>query len=95
MYYAKSKREKVSICNLCRETKDMSWDHVPPKGGVTLSAVKMETVFSLMAGDSEQAKFRESQNGMKYRTICSDCNSYLGSEFDPTKMILQFLLVVT
>ena len=84
MHFAKSKRQKSSICNLCREVKDLSWDHVPPKGGVELTAVKMQTVFDLMTGSKEKPVLRESQNGMKYRTICSDCNSFLGIEFDPT-----------
>ena len=82
MYYAKSKREKRSICNLCRKEKDLSWDHIPPKGGIELSTVKMETIFALIAGDRDKPKIRESQNGMKYRTICSECNAYLGAEFD-------------
>ena len=83
MKYATSKREKTSICNLCRKEKDLSWDHIPPKGGIEVSPVKMETIFSLMTGDREKPKTRESQNGMKYRTICSECNSFLGAEFDP------------
>lgn len=83
MHYAKSKREKVSICNLCRHEKDLSWDHVPPKGGIEISTVQMETVFNHMTGDRKKPKLRESQNGMKFRTICSDCNSLLGTEYDP------------
>lgn len=93
MYYAKSKREKKSICNLCRVKKDLSWDHVPPKGGIELTTVQMDTIFSLMTGNTENRKLRESQNGMKYRTICSDCNAYLGTEFDPT--INNFALSVS
>lgn len=84
MWYAKNKRSKKSICNLCRQEKNLSWDHVPPKGGIELSTVKMETILSLMTSSEEKPKLRESQNGMKYRTICSDCNSYLGTEFDST-----------
>jgi hypothetical protein len=74
----------VSICNLCRQEKNLSWDHVPPKGGIELSPIEMNTILDLMSGDQEKPQTRESQNGMKYRTICSDCNSYLGTEFDPT-----------
>jgi len=84
VHYAKSKRgEKKSICNLCREEKALSWDHVPPKGGIDIGPVEMETVFEIMAGDRERPKLRESQNGVKYRTICCECNSYLGLEYDP------------
>ena len=84
MHYAKSKREKISVCNLCREVKALSWDHVPPKGGIDIGPVEMETVFEIMTGDRDKPKLSESQNGVKYRTICSDCNSLLGREYDPT-----------
>jgi hypothetical protein len=83
VHYAKCKREKKSICNLCREEKALSWDHVPPKGGIEIGRVEMETMFEIMAGDRESRKLRESLNGVKYRTICRDCNSYLGLEYDP------------
>ncbi|MCC5982710.1 MAG: hypothetical protein JJU26_13435 [Oceanicaulis sp.] len=83
MRYVKSKREKKSICNLCRETKDLSWDHVPPRGGIELTRVEMRSILNLMAGGQDEPKASESQNGVKYRTLCSDCNSFLGREFDP------------
>ena len=83
MHYAKFKREKSSICNLCREEKALSWDHVPPKGGIELGPVEMETVFEVLAGDREKPRLRESQNGVKYRTLCKECNEYLGVEYDP------------
>jgi hypothetical protein len=84
MYYAKCKREKKSICNLCRKEKSLTWDHVPPKGGIELTTVQMQTVFDLMSGDQERPKLRESQNGVKYRTICKECNDLLGLQYDST-----------
>jgi len=82
VHYAKYKREKVSFCNLCRKEGALSWDHVPPKGGIELSPVEMETIFEIMAGDRGKPKLRESQNGVKYRTICKTCNEYMGVEYD-------------
>lgn len=35
-----------------------------------------------MLGGASQEIPSESQNGAKYRTICADCNSYLGRNFD-------------
>lgn len=81
--YAKLKREKTSICNLCMEEKPLSWDHVPPKGGIELGPVEMETVFEVLTGDRQKPRLRESQNGVKYRTLCKECNEYLGIEYDP------------
>ena len=84
MRYVKYKREKESICNLCREIKPLSWDHVPPKGGINLTAVQIHRVFELITNPSEHSNFRISQNGVKYRTLCKECNELLGVEYDPT-----------
>jgi hypothetical protein len=91
----KLKRNRIDICNICRETKPLSWDHVPPKGGIKLTSIEIEGIFELVSGQSKGSK-KISQNGVKYRTICSDCNSKLGSEFDPelnklNKLLIEFL----
>lgn len=44
----------------------------------------METVLQVLAGDPNNKKLSESQNGVKFRSICSDCNSLLGHSYDPT-----------
>ncbi|MHA1615672.1 MAG: hypothetical protein ACTSYJ_12570 [Candidatus Thorarchaeota archaeon] len=82
MHYAKNKRERKSICNICRSEADLSWDHVPPKGGITLTPIEMKSVFGNMLGN-RTAFSPESQNGMKYRTICNQCNASLG-KYDRT-----------
>lgn len=84
MHYIKSKRDKTSICNLCRQERSLSWDHVPPKGGIELMPVEMKNIFDSMVSNHESQRQFVSQNGMKYRTICRDCNSYLGQNYDPT-----------
>ncbi len=82
MPYDKLKRNKIDRCNICLETKPLSWDHVPPKSGIVLSSVEIKNIFKLLAGRQED-NFNISQNGVKYRTICSHCNSKIGSEYDP------------
>lgn len=83
MPYEKIKRNKVDRCNICSLTKSLSWDHVPPQGGIVLSSVEIKNIFLLLAG-RQNNQFRISQNGVKYRTICSGCNSKIGRDFDPT-----------
>lgn len=90
-HYIDTKREKVSPCNICRREDELTWDHVPPKGGIDLSAVEMEKVFELFVG-KEEVKFSESQNGVKYRTICKRCNETLGHRYDPA--LNEFSLTV-
>lgn len=60
----------------------MSWDHVPPKGGINLSSVEIKSIFNNIAGKEDPNRLI-SQNGVKYRTICRDCNSYIGTNYDP------------
>ncbi len=83
LYFTKFQREKVSRCNICKKRKHLSWDHVPPKGGIYLSAVEQETVFSHMTVTKVNRKYSISQNGVKYRTICKECNEKIGRKFDP------------
>ena len=83
LYSTKFKREKVSLCNICKKRKHLSWDHIPPKGGIYLSAVEQETVFSHMTVTKGNRKYSISQNGVKYRTICKECNEKIGRKFDP------------
>jgi len=83
LYFTKFKRGKVSLCNICKKRKHLSWDHIPPKGGIHLSAVEQETVFSHMTLSKNNRKYSISQNGVKYRTICKECNEKIGRMFDP------------
>ncbi|MCK4241570.1 MAG: hypothetical protein KAX30_08095 [Candidatus Atribacteria bacterium] len=83
LYFTKFKREKISQCNICKKRKHLSWDHIPPKGGIYLSPVEQETVFSQMTVTKINRKYSISQNGVKYRTICRECNEKIGRKFDP------------
>jgi len=83
LYFTKFKREKASQCNICKRMKPLSWDHVPPKGGIHLSSVEQETVFQHMTMPKDNRKYSISQNGVKYRTICKECNEIIGRKYDP------------
>ena len=82
MYYVKTKREKEGKCNLCTRVKPLSWDHVPPKGGVELTTMEMENLVYVLTRKKEVKKIRESQNGVKFRTICKECNEFIGVNYD-------------
>jgi len=80
--YQKNKKSKVSLCNICLEEASLSWDHVPPKGGIKLTAVEQEPLLQYLRGSNDERKYKISQNGVKYRTLCSKCNAKLGSYYD-------------
>jgi len=70
MDYFKNKRELIDICNICLETKRLSYDHIPPQGGIKLTPVEINTISNRMHGHGK-ALF-VSQNGLKFRFICQD-----------------------
>ena len=80
--YSRQKRSRISQCNICKTEGELTWDHVPPKACLNDIPVKINR---LMDGFPQYNKYKEqSQNGVKYRTICSHCNnSLLGTEYDP------------
>jgi hypothetical protein len=82
--YVKIKREKDSICNICKSPASLSWDHVPPEGSFVVSSVEQETIFQHLVKSKEKKNYLPSQNGVKYRTLCKICNnSLLGKHYDP------------
>jgi len=84
VYYAKIKRDKNDLCNICRKQASLSWDHVPPKGGIEVTPVEQETILQRFTGKENERIYSISQNGVKFRTICADCNNKrLGDKYDP------------
>jgi hypothetical protein len=82
-YVNKGKRGKVGPCNICQQSAALSWDHVPPKGGINLRPVEQSTIFQHLIGNLDKQKPHISQNGVKYRTLCKACNEKLGHRYDP------------
>lgn len=81
MYYKKTKRDKIDRCNICLKSSALSWDHVPPKGCSNFGNTIINSFFDIYTGSNSHSTLL-SQNGLKYRTICSDCNSFIGAKYD-------------
>ncbi len=73
MRYIKTKKHSISECNICGQVKNLTWDHVPPKGILSDPAVYANTVFTQMPTPTNHMK--EYQSGIRYRTICRECNN--------------------
>lgn len=81
-HYFKYKRNKIGPCNICLAQSKLTWDHIPPKGGIELTEVEQKNIMQHLT-DSKNTNYVLSQNGVKYRTICSTCNnSLLGAKYD-------------
>lgn len=83
LLYKKFRRRKRGKCNLCGKVDRLTWDHVPPQGGIELQAVEIDRIAGAMVSGLAVDKPEVSHDGLKFRTLCSNCNSLLGRKYDP------------
>lgn len=85
-------------CNICNESKELTRDHVPPKGSINLKPVEirnlLQRIGDLAPGrvnrvgedalwEGVTSSYELSQDGMKFRSICATCNNdRLGARYD-------------
>lgn len=75
---------KRGVCNLCGSQGLLTADHTPPKGCLRPTKVELKHIGQMLSSEEPRAKGRISQNGVKYRTLCSSCNNdFLGHRYDP------------
>lgn len=81
MHYKKEKRKEYDFCNICGKQKRLTWDHVPPKCCNNHYAIKTN---SWIEGVPKESKYmKKYQNGIKYRSLCEECNNkLLGANYD-------------
>ena len=77
---------KVGTCNICGTYGPLTLDHTPPKGAVTIRPVRLRSVVGELADSKpELPASRVLQNGVRYRSLCANCNnSILGAKYDPS-----------
>ncbi|PHV61913.1 hypothetical protein [Cyanobacterium aponinum] len=69
-------------CNICEQKHDkLSADHVPLKSCPPKKERFISQLRYKLLGDSS-FQLRISQSGVKYETICNQCNNNLGSKYD-------------
>jgi len=81
--YVKLKREKVGACAICKRFRELTYDHIPPSAAGNTDPVMLVSAMSAISGKPQEDRPLISQNGYKIRSICRDCNSALGLEYDP------------
>jgi hypothetical protein len=75
---------KEGICNICGDFGRLTEDHTPPKGAINITQVEMLHIIDHLNAEKPTRNIRKSQNGVKYRTLCSRCNNgLLGAKYDP------------
>lgn len=73
------------ICHVCGKTTDLSFEHVPPRALSNTSPVKKysgvelaQATGSLFNASFDGIRYKSSQRGSGFQTICASCNSYFG-----------------
>ena len=80
MHYIKNKRNQIDRCNICGQVQELTWDHVPPKSSGNNMEINVNTLYKgLPTENNYQKKY---QNGIKFRSLCRECNSNLLSRYD-------------
>jgi hypothetical protein len=70
-----------NFCNICEQNvHKLTEDHVPPECCLLDPHVQLEPFEHRLQAKSPVLPI--SQSGIRYRTICGPCNSFLGREYD-------------
>ncbi|MFY1021722.1 metal-binding protein [Ectopseudomonas khazarica] len=77
-------------CLICGSFGPLSWDHVPPKGSITITKVEQAHLTELIGINPDPVVGIKSPNGSKFRTICKHCNStHLGANDDEVARVYK------
>ena len=80
----RTRTSKVGLCNICGTSGLLTDDHVPPKGSLDVRKVKIRTLSQTLQ-PPHPSIHRLLQNGVEFRSLCSDCNNKrLGQRYDPS-----------
>lgn len=74
----------VGDCNICGVSSKLTEDHIPPKGIPLVGQAYLTRLVDAIGAEKPKKGKRHFQNGVKYRSICADCNNrLLGRQYDP------------
>lgn len=74
---------RKGLCNICGIYGKLTEDHIPPKGTIHVSAVELREIVERLRPSDAKLRAPISQNGVKYRTLCAQCNNLLlGHRYD-------------
>jgi len=75
-------------CALCRQYSQLTENHVPPEGVGNHDRWIARSYMTTVAASSEMYFGRHFPGGVRFRTLCRDCNSALGGSED--KALIDF-----
>lgn len=73
----------LGFCSLCGEHSKLCFDHIPPQSCGNTNDVFYYTYDQFIKDPLKKFKKKHSQNGVKYKYICENCNNLMGAKYDP------------
>jgi hypothetical protein len=80
-------------CLICGQFSKLSFDHVPPKGSITITKTEQRHVGELMGESAHKIVGVKGNRGSGFKTICSLCNSKLGEDDSEVARVCRELTV--
>lgn len=82
------KRTKIGICKLCKQEKELTYEHIPPRSAFNKNTkfYRLETTEYFKnakeyINGNLKPKSRKEQGGVGDYYLCASCNGYLGSKY--------------
>ncbi|WP_284653500.1 hypothetical protein [Flavobacterium terrisoli] len=82
------KRTKIGICKLCKQEKELTYEHIPPQSAFNRNTkfYRLETTEYFKNAKEYvegnlKPKSRKEQGGVGDYCLCGNCNGYLGSKY--------------
>lgn len=79
---------KTGVCHICGEVGDLSFEHVPPRSVGNVNTSKSYKIIDIVKqtghfdlSNRQGIKYQQEQRGSGFRTICKECNNYLGRHY--------------
>jgi hypothetical protein len=80
-------------CLICGQFSKLSFDHVPPKGSITITKTEQRHIGELMGESAHKIVGVKGNRGSGFKTICSLCNSKLGEDDSEVARVCRELTV--
>ncbi len=81
------KKKTIGVCHICGQTKELTFEHLPPRStgnkGIVKSYDHDDLLQAYLVGKEPitSCKYRQFQGGYQLATICSDCNNNTGAYY--------------
>jgi hypothetical protein len=76
-------------CNICGSFGELTADHTPPKGCIRPGRAVLHNIVQRLSPGESTPRGKLFQNGVKYRSICAQCNNvHLGANHD--RVLIDF-----